>query len=175
MTRLGEWLRQRRFAAEFRIDAPVTPVPVTVETVPASAAEAPAEPVPTAPPATDPTGLPDDVLAELGTDLWRARRRLGDGQDRDAPREQRLAARSLRAAWDRLADAGVEVQEHDGMPFDVGMKLDVLAYQDDPNVTKETVLETVRPSVYRGERCIQVGEVIVAVPEKGRDDGSRDH
>lgn len=176
MSSAGEWLRQRRFPAEFRIDAPVLPVPVTVETVPAPTAEAAPAPVPvveTVP--ADSTDLPDEVVAAIATDVWRTRRKIGDGQDRDQPREQRQAARHLRAVWDRLAEAGVEIQEHERVPFDLGMMLDVLAYQDDPDVTKETILETVRPSVYRGERCIQVGQVIVAVPEKGQDDGSRDH
>lgn len=174
MSKLGEWLRQRRHPAEFRIDAPVSPVPVTVETVQR------VEPAENVQPTERPADLPDDVVAAIATDVWRTRRKIGDGHDRDAPRTQRQAGRHLRAIWDRLAEAGVEIQEHEGAPFDVGMTLDVLAYQDDPDATKETVLETVRPSVYRAERCIQVGQVIVAVPEKGRPekgqrDGSRDN
>lgn len=176
MSRAGEWLRQRRYPAEFRIDPPVLPVPVTVHTEPAPVPEpepAP-EPRPQVESAADATDLPDEVVAEIATDVWRTRRKIGDGRDPDAPRAQRQAARHVRAVWDRLAEAGVEIQEHEGVSFDLGMMLDVLAYQDDPKVTGETVLETVRPSVYRGDRCIQVGQVIVAVPEKGRGNGTRD-
>ncbi|GAA4703004.1 hypothetical protein APR04_000455 [Promicromonospora umidemergens] len=162
------WTRQRRFPAEFRILPPA----VGPDTVagPAHAATLPvAAPGPTAPapPAPlVPDDLPDDVMAGLVTEIWRARNRVdGPGAEEDPPRAVRWVNRHLGAAADRLADAGIEVEGHDGLRFDVGMDLHVLAYQDDPDVVEETVVETIRPSVRRAGRVIQMGEVIVAVPE----------
>jgi hypothetical protein len=152
---IGARLRQRRFPAEFRIGPPG----------PITAAPEPPAPAVQLPP--DPTGLTDRAVAEIVTELWRTSRKIDTG-DGEAPKAQRQANRHLRAAWDHLAEAGIEAQSHDGLRFDVGLELDVLAYQDDPEAVEETVLETIRPSVYRDGRCIQIGQVIVAMPEKER-------
>jgi hypothetical protein len=169
---LSAWSRQRRFPAEFRI------LPLVAD----GAGRPPAaEPAPPSAPSSDneagaavlggrqpePADLPDRVVADLVTEIWRARRKVdGPDAERDAPRAVRWASRYLSAAADRFSTAGIEAHGHDGIRFDVGMELRVLAYQDAPDVTEETVIETVRPSVRRAGRVIQEGEVIVAVPER---------
>lgn len=154
MSGISERFRQRRFPAEFRIGPPALAAPVP-------------EAAPPVPPAPEPDDLTDAALAEIVTELWRTRRKIDDkgGQDQ-VPRAQRQANRHLRTVWDRFTESGVTVKEFEGMRFDVGLDLDVLAYQDDPDAVEETVLETVRPSVYRGGRRIQIGQVLVAMPEK---------
>lgn len=106
------------------------------------------------------TDLPDVTLADAMTSLWRAGRKL-DAAEEPAGRQ---AARHLRAAAEALAAAGVTVQGHDGRVFDPGLALEVVAYEPRPGATGETVLETVRPCVYRSGRRIQVGQVIVGTP-----------
>ena len=104
----------------------------------------------------------DDALADALTNLWRAGRKLSSaGSD-----EQRQAARHLRAACTALAEAGLSFQDHDGTTFDPGMALEVIAYEPRADAPAETVVETVRPCVYRNGRRIQIGQVIVARPEK---------
>jgi hypothetical protein len=102
----------------------------------------------------------DGALAEAATNLWRARRKLAQGNDGQG----KQAARYLRTCADALAAAGLTVQDHDGEPFHAGRSVDVLLYSDDPGVTVETVAETVRPAVYHHDRRIQTAQVIVAVP-----------
>jgi hypothetical protein len=102
----------------------------------------------------------DDALAEAATNLWRARRKLAQGNDGQG----KQAARYLRTCADALAAAGLTVQDHDGEPFQAGRSVDVLLYSDDPDVTVETVAETVRPAVYHHDRQLQTAQVIVAVP-----------
>jgi len=177
---LSGWYRQHRFPAEFRIPPPAVPSgpasdlasgtasgAVPDPAVPEPAVEEAPVALPDPQPAALPDDLPDDVVAGLVTELWRARNKVdGPGAEQDPPRAVRWANRYLAAADDRLVRAGIEVEGHDGLRFDVGMDLRVLAYQDDPDVTEETVVETVRPSVRRAGRLIQEGEVIVAVPER---------
>jgi hypothetical protein len=110
----------------------------------------------------------DEAFADALTNLWRAGRKLSTGSD-----EQRQAARHLRAACTALAEAGLSFQDHDGTTFDPGMALEVIAYEPRPDASAETVLETVRPCVYRAGRRIQIGQVIVARPEKKRLFGGR--
>ncbi|WP_328997299.1 hypothetical protein OHA18_22855 [Kribbella sp. NBC_00709] len=104
----------------------------------------------------------DDALAEAATNLWRARRKLAQGNDGQG----KQAARYLRTCTEALATAGISIQDHDGEPFHAGRSVDVLLYSDDPDVTVETVVETVRPAVYHHDRRIQTAQVIVAVPSK---------
>lgn len=115
----------------------------------------------------------DDSLAEAATNLWRARRKLAQGNDGQG----RQAARYLRACADALATAGLTVQDHDGERFDAGRAVDVLLYSDDPEATVETVAETVRPAVYHHDRQLQTAQVIVAVPTDSakRDDSEDSH
>jgi hypothetical protein len=182
---LSAWSRQHRFPAEFRIPPPALPSGLASDLA-AGAAGGPAsgpaaDQTPDALPDPQPGALPDDlsddlsddVVAGLVTELWRARNKVdGPAAEQDPPRAVRWANRYLAAADDRLARAGIEVEAHDGLRFDVGMDLRVLAYQDDPDVTEETVVETIRPSVRRAGRIIQEGEVIVAVPERAVPEGA---
>jgi hypothetical protein len=107
------------------------------------------------------------TLLAAATGLWRAQRKLNQrGGDLSAA-DLRQVRRYVQAGRQALADGGLEIQEHDGAPFDPGHSLEVLAFQDEPDLTREVVLETLRPSVYyRGER-IQMGQVVVGRPAPG--------
>lgn len=106
----------------------------------------------------------DAALADGLTNLWRAVRKLA-ATDAEGSGPSRQAARHLRAACDSFAEAGLTVQDHDGVAFDPGMALEVVAYEPREDVGSDVVLETVRPCVYRGDARIQVGQVIVARPQ----------
>ncbi|WP_169515688.1 hypothetical protein [Amycolatopsis nigrescens] len=163
MTDFRRRARQLRFPREFRISEPASPGPAQDEPEP--------EPVIDRLPAA-PSDMDDATVADIVTNLWRVRKRF-TGDD-EVPKAQRLAARNLTSMSDRLAEAGVRVQDHDDLVWDPGMSLKALAYEPRSNLDRETVVDTVRPSIYRGGQCIQLGHVIVGVPEKGQDDGSRD-
>lgn len=122
-------------------------------------------------PAGTGTGTPDaDVLLRAATGIWRALRKLEQRGEQLSAADVRQVRRHIQASRRSLAEDGLEIQEHDGAPFDPSQSLEVLVFQDSPGLTRETVLETVRPSVYfRGER-IQTGQVIVGRP--GSDDAA---
>jgi hypothetical protein len=112
-------------------------------------------------------GLPDPTLADVVTQLWRAEtalRRLGDT---GVPAPVRHARRHLETAFDALADAGVEVQTHDGDPFDSGQSIVAVAFEPDAGVDRERVTQTIRPTIYRRGHLIQHGQVAVATPAAG--------
>ena len=112
----------------------------------------------------------DAALADALTNLWRTARKLDAGQGAEATQQ---AARHLRTACDAFARAGLSFQDHDGVAFDPGMALEVIAVEPRPDVRSDVVLETVRPCVYSGQRRIQVGQVIVARPETRKDRKAR--
>jgi hypothetical protein len=103
------------------------------------------------------------LLADLVTSFWRLRRRAAE-LERGTPGELSRMRRDLEALADRLADAGVEVLDHTGEPYDAGKSLRVLTFQPTPGRSREEISETLKPSVsYRGQ-WLQIAEVIVAMP-----------
>jgi hypothetical protein len=164
MTGLSQWRvdrRQRRHHQQFRIAAPewtagerarLAGLLNDVQEAAAVSTTKDTAPV-----------LKEKDLAEAATNLWRARRRLTRLSEENS-REAKRVGRYLLASQDALDAAGVLIQDHDGTDFHPGLSLEVLQYQDDPVVRRQTVQETVRPSVYLGDRRIQMGQVIVGCP-----------
>lgn len=155
-------LRQLRHPSEFRIPRPPL-APAHAEWAAAVLAEVEtAEAL--AERARTPEGAGTDALLGAAVGIWRALRKLDQGTGPLSAADLRQVRRQVHAGRQALLDDGLEIQEHDGMPFDSGQSLQALVFQDEPGLDRETVLETVRPSVYfRGER-IQMGQVIVGRP-----------
>lgn len=110
-------------------------------------------------------GAPDaDVLLRAATGIWRALRKLEQRGAELSAADARQVRRHIQASRQSLAEDGLEIQEHDGAPYDPHQSLEALVFQDSPGLTRETVLETVRPSVYFRGRRIQTGQVIVGRP-----------
>jgi hypothetical protein len=157
VSRLGENLRQRRQHRAFRIAEPRWSEEQSAELDGLLVAL-------TAPEATGGSAdetVADKALAEAATNLWRAQRKLSGGE---SSTQNRQAGRYLRTCREALTDAGLVVQDHEGDTFHPGRSVEVLVYEDDPSLTVETVLETVRPSIYYRDRRIQMGQVIVGQP-----------
>ena len=157
MSAVWDALRERFHPA----DARIAPHPWPADLLAALAA---VEAAPEDAPAQDQAANDDALFAQLGTGLWRLRDKLTDPATREPRPEARRAFRHLESVWDVLREAHVEVLDHRGDRFDAGRSLVVLAYQPTPGAEAEYVLETVKPTIYRGDRRIQVGEVIVATP-----------
>ncbi|MFJ9031533.1 hypothetical protein ACIRQP_24035 [Streptomyces sp. NPDC102274] len=162
--RVRDALAQLRHPPEFRVPPPFLE-PAQAEWVTAVLAEAEAAEA-LAAQARTPDGAGRDALLGAAIGIWRALRKLdkGGGTGTLSAADLRQVRRQVQTSRQALADDGLEIQEHDGMAFDSGLSLEVLVFQDEPGLTREVVLETVRPSVYlHGER-IQMGQVIVGRP-----------
>ncbi|WP_326797550.1 hypothetical protein OG946_20750 [Streptomyces sp. NBC_01808] len=182
--RLGAALGQWRQPPEFRVPPPqldpaqtawVAEVLAEVEAAEAlAAAAASSADAGTDTAGTGTTGTADPAAADAGagagalvgaaTGIWRALRKLDQDAGRLSPADLRQVRLQVRASRQALAEDGLEIQEHDGEPFDTGLSLEALVFQEDPELTREVVLETVRPSVYFRGRRIQMGQVIVGRP-----------
>ncbi|MEO3922268.1 hypothetical protein ABGB07_00075 [Micromonosporaceae bacterium B7E4] len=176
MTRLREELRQRRHHREFRIPPPIWTEEqrARLEDLLTAVRDAKPDEKEASPDEQEapPAGPDETALATAVTNLWRAQRKLAATGERPSSRD-RQASRYLRTSSEALADAGLIVQDHDGDAFNAGRELEVLVYQESPALTAETVIETVRPSVYLHGRLIQMGQVIVGTPTQpvhGRND-----
>ncbi len=146
-------LRQLRFPREFRI-APPAHLPELIEAIKQLGEK---------PTASQPESG-EELLASVSTGLWRLRRRMVDPKTNKPLDEMRRAYRHLEGVWDTLTQAGVEVQDHTGSFIPPGVSLKVVAAEPTPGLKRDTVTETVKPSVYLKGRRIQIGEVIVGTP-----------
>lgn len=105
-------------------------------------------------------------LVDLSTGIWRLRQKmLEPGTQRPLEKFCR-EYRHLQSVWDVLTQAGLEILDHTGKPFDSGQAIKVIAFQPTPGVARERVQETIKPTIIFKGKHIQMGEVIVAAPEK---------
>lgn len=174
LSRLREDLRQRRHHPAFRI-APLPwdePSREELERLLASVADSGSlaasgsgsgEVGDEAQPPSPEEPLDTKALADAATNLWRAQRRL-TRQGEAASSRSRQTGRYLRSCREALDEAGLLVQEHEGDAFHTGRSLEALTFEEDPSLTAETVLETIRPTIYLHGRRIQMGQVIVGCP-----------
>jgi hypothetical protein len=153
-TKLREELRQRRHHRAFRISSDDGLLREQLERLLVEVREPVVEKQPE---------MDEKLLATAATNLWRAQRRLTREGEKLSARD-RQTGRYLVTCRDALTDAGMVIQDHDGDPFHAGRSIEVLVFQEDPALTGEIVLETVRPTIYLHDRRIQMGQVIVGGP-----------
>jgi hypothetical protein len=104
------------------------------------------------------------LLRDIGTNLWRMTRKMVPEGSTEPIEEMAPAYRYVESMWEAFREAGIQVQDHTGEPFDSGMPLVSLAFQPTAGLKRETILETIKPSIYLGQERIQTGEVIVGSP-----------
>lgn len=110
-------------------------------------------------------------LAEIATQLWRLRRKMLK-QGTEVPVEgMESPYRHVSALWDTVIQEGIEVSDPINRTIDPGMALKILTFQPMPGITKEAVIETIRPSIYFRDRLIQMAEVVAGRPAGLSSDG----
>src|SRR5438105_4723545 len=109
----------------------------------------------------EPAESPTRLIADLATLAWRLRRRFGDDAAGETNEPLRRTFRDVEAMIELLREHAVEIQDHTGDPYDASQSLRVAAFQPMPGVEGERIVETLKPTVYRGQKRIQIGEVIV--------------
>lgn len=140
-------LQQQLAEAAARPQAPVAPAPAVVP----------------APATTLPDGMASSIAA-LATHVWRTRGKMVDPDSGEPREESRKAYRHVEASFEAFAQMGVTLNDWIGQPFDPGLPVKVLTFQPTPGVTRDTVVEAVRPTVIWKDQLLQLGEVIVGIP-----------
>ena len=105
-----------------------------------------------------------NLLANVCTGLWRIRQNFSQIPEGEMPDKVRRSKRHLEAIMDSLSQAGFLINDHLRETYDTGMLLKVAAYEPTEGIQRDTVIETIKPSVYWEDETIQVGEVIVGTP-----------
>ncbi len=104
-------------------------------------------------------------VADIATNAWRAKNKIPKETGTGAvPEELKGINRHIEAMIQNFEDMGVKVKDHTGSRFDYGLPLKVVATQPTEGLGAETVLETIKPTIYWNDRIIQMGEVVIATP-----------
>ncbi len=105
------------------------------------------------------------MIAKVGTGLWRMRQKMLKPGTDEPVEEMRRVYRHFESVWDSIVQAGTDIQDHTDDLYGSGTTLRVIAFQPTAGIERETVTETLKPTIYFRGRLIQMGEVIVATPE----------
>jgi hypothetical protein len=157
-----ENLRQLRFPKEFRIARPVWPTGLAPLLRNSAESENAAREK-----KADDSADSVKLLVSLATRLWRLRRNMvKPGTDEPLEGIGR-AYRHLESALEILSDAGLEVQDHtnERVPDHGIYGVKQLAFEPTAGLRFDTVIETVKPTIYYKGQQVQMGEVIVGTPE----------
>jgi hypothetical protein len=107
-----------------------------------------------------------ELLTALATRLWRLKQKMVKPVTDEPLEDVRRTYRHLESAWELLRDAGIEIQDHtnERVPDHGVFAVNQIAFQPVPGLEFDTVIETVKPSVYYKGQQVQMGEVIVGTP-----------
>ena len=114
--------------------------------------------------------IPKDIqelfgpLVEMATNAWRLKVRLVDSDSGEPKEETRKLYRFVEGLFRGLSDAGIQVIDKTGKPYDNGMPEKVISFEQTPGLLKEEIIDTVRPAIRWKERHLHQGEIIVGIP-----------
>ena len=107
----------------------------------------------------------DQALSIIATNAWRARNKMVDADNGETKEEMKRVYRHIEAQFDALSQIGIEIRDLRGRTYDAGMALKVISFEPQPGLTKDEVVEMIKPTVIRNGQLIQMGEVIVGTPQ----------
>jgi hypothetical protein len=105
-----------------------------------------------------------DMAADVGTLVWRIQHRLDATEELSKPLQK--LSRDVERTWDALTQSGIEIKDHTGGDYDGGMALRVITSQPVNGLIRRQIIETLKPTIYYKNRIIQMGEVVVGIPEE---------
>ena len=105
------------------------------------------------------------TLAELGTNLWRARQRLLGLSDKGSLVTESLKIlRPIESALENIESIGIKIMDFTGKPYVQGMALNIVSSQPNSSLKADRICEMLKPTIYFREQFIQAGDVIIEGP-----------
>jgi hypothetical protein len=118
-------------------------------------------------PPTDSSAIEIDkkALAAIATSVWKAKSRLHDAGTAEGGGVLSGIHGDINRIWNALVDGlGLEIKDYTGEAFDYGLPLQVVTSQPTQGITKERVIETIKPTIRWRNKTIQMGAVVIATP-----------
>ena len=121
-------------------------------------------------PKTEAAAAPDMLQAmrdicPVATNAWRAKSKMVDPNTGQVREDMARIYRHIEGIFDGMAEMGVRIDDPKDQNYDPGMALKVVTFQRTPGLSRDRIVETIKPSVFWKDNLIQMGEVIVGTPE----------
>jgi hypothetical protein len=102
-------------------------------------------------------------IVTIASNAWKAKSRLVDssGEVRD---DMKRLYRNIEGILEALTEMTVEIKDRCGETFDYGLPDQVVATEIQEGLTKDKIIETIKPTIYWNGQIVQRGEVIIATP-----------
>jgi hypothetical protein len=104
-------------------------------------------------------------MAAFAIELWRVKTRLNRALPLLPAKEGRPLETSVTKLEELLCEIGLTVEDPAGRPYVEGERLDVLLFEPHAEVSKPTIVQTVKPAVFHQGLLLKLAQVIVAVPQ----------
>jgi hypothetical protein len=105
-----------------------------------------------------------DMAKDLGTLIWRIRRRLQSPEI--TSKVTNKISLDMDSVLSTLTNNGIEIKDHTGDDYYDGMALHVIASQPLDGLDNKRIIETLRPTIYYQNKIVQRGEVLVGIPAR---------
>jgi hypothetical protein len=106
------------------------------------------------------------AFCEIAIHAWRAKRRMTDRHSGEVKDEHKATFRSIEGILASLESVGFTLRDREGEFYDYGLPEKVVAAEKRAGISREMVVETIRPSIKYGEQLVKPGEIVIAVPEE---------
>ena len=106
------------------------------------------------------------LLCLIATNAWKARGRVIDKESGEPRNEMKKISRNIENILDSIKEFGIEIKDRTGEDYDYGLPEKVIATRPTDGITRETVVEMIKPTILYQGKIIQYGEVELAVPIK---------
>ena len=109
------------------------------------------------------SGLSKEDGVKLGANLFQVEKALSFALE-DPERFSsfsRTMSNKLKQTFQLLAENKIEVINHTGDEYFPTMKIEVLSFETDENISKPTISETIDPTIYFNGEMVKMGKVIV--------------
>jgi hypothetical protein len=117
-------------------------------------------------PAVAASGLDLERLCAFAVELWRMKTRLARALPLLPAKEGRPFETSVAKLEELLGEWGLSVEDPSGRPYVEGERLEVLLFEPHADLQRPTIVQTVKPSVYRHGVLAKPAQVIVGTPQE---------
>ncbi len=104
-------------------------------------------------------------LADLGTRLWRLRNRMAQPNSNEALPGMERPYRFFESVWNSLAREKIDVVDYTDQLYNPGIPMEIISHEKKANLTRKTIIETIKPAIFYKDKRIQIAQVIVGIPE----------
>lgn len=106
----------------------------------------------------------ETTLLAMALEVWRLETRLTAVESKLGPAQAKLLHASVRRMFELLSDVGFTIEDPTGRPYVEGERIEVLVFEPTVDLQRSTIIETVKPAIYRDSKLAAAAEVIVGVP-----------